>query len=136
MLQYSDLILLPTFEERLEFLRTESLPSEITFDQLRQLNQSFYNSRSWKTVRGNVISRDLGFDLGIPGREIVGKVLVHHMNPLTPKDLLYHSEDALDPEFLITTSYQTHQAIHFGSEPLEIVSDRKPGDTTLWQTLS
>lgn len=136
MLQYSDLILLPTFEERLEFLRTEGLPSEITFDQLRQLNQRFYNSRSWKMVRRSVISRDLGFDLGIPGREIVGRVLVHHMNPLTPKDLLYHSEDALDPELLISTSYQTHQAIHFGSERLEIVSDRSPGDTSLWQTLS
>jgi hypothetical protein len=136
MLQYSDLILLPTFEERLEFLRTESLPSEITFDQLRQLNQKFYNSRSWKTVRSSVISRDLGFDLAIPGREIVGRVLVHHMNPLTPKDLLYHSDDALDPDFLITTSYQTHQAIHFGSKPLEPLVDRKSGDTVLWQTLS
>jgi hypothetical protein len=136
MLQYSDLILLPTFEERLEFLRTDGLPSEITFDQLRKLNQSFYNSRSWKIIRSHVISRDLGFDLAIPGREIFGRVLVHHMNPLTPKDLLRHSEEALDPEFLITTSYQTHQAIHFGSRPLEIVSDRKSGDTTLWQTLS
>jgi len=136
MIQYSDLILLLTFEDRLDFLRTESLPSEITFDQLRLLNQSFYNSRAWKIVRRSVIARDLGFDLGIPGREIIGRVLVHHMNPLTPKDLLYHSEDALDPDFLITTSYQTHQAIHFGSKPLEIVSDRKLGDTTLWQTLS
>lgn len=136
MLRYSDLIQIPSFEGRLEFLRTDGLPSEITFDQLRELNQSFYNSRSWKKVREYIIARDLGFDLGIPGREIVGRVLVHHMNPLTPKDLLYHSEDALDPDFLITTSYQTHQAIHFGSKPLEIVSDRKPGDTTLWQKLS
>jgi hypothetical protein len=135
MLRYSDLIQIPSFEGRLEFLRTDGLPSEITFDQLRELNQSFYNSRSWKNVREYIIARDLGYDLGIPGREIIGRVLVHHMNPLTPKDLLYHSENALDPSYLITTSYQTHQAIHFGSKPLEIVSDRKSGDTTLWQTL-
>jgi hypothetical protein len=136
MLTYSDLIQIPTFEERLEFLRTEGLPSELTFDKLRYLNQRFYNSRSWKTVRESVIGRDLGFDLAMPGREIFGRVLVHHMNPITPKDLLYHSEDALDPEFLITTSYDTHQAIHFGSKTPDILSDRKPGDTKLWQTLS
>jgi len=136
MLVYSDLIQLPTFEERLEFLRTDGLSSELTFDKLRYLNQKFYNSRSWKTSRAFVISRDLGFDLAVPGREIIGRVLVHHMNPLLPKDLLYHSEEALDPELLVTTSYQTHRAIHFGTELQEIVSDRKPGDTKLWQALS
>lgn len=137
MLTYSDLILIPTFEERLEYLRTDSLPSELTFDKLRYLNQKFYNSRAWKRVRTSVIARDLGFDLGIPGREISGRVLVHHMNPLLPKDLLYHSEEALDPEFLITTSFDTHQAIHFGYEkPDEFLLERKPGDTKLWQPLS
>lgn len=132
MLTYSDLILLPTFEERLYFLRTEGLPSEITFDQLRYLNQKFYNSRAWKRVRGSVIARDLGFDLAVPGREIFGRVLVHHMNPIAPKDLLYHSEGALDSEFLITTSHDTHQAIHFGAEKLDILPDRSLGDTNLW----
>ena len=136
MLVYSDLIQLPTFEERLEFLRTDGLSSELTFDKLRYLNQKFYNSRSWKLVRAFVIARDLAFDLAVPGREIVGRVLVHHMNPLAPKDLLYHSADALDPKLLITTSYQTHRAIHFETELREIVSDRKPGDTKLWQPLS
>jgi len=136
MLTYSDLIEIPTFEGRLEFLRTEGLPSEITFDQLRYLNQRFYNSPAWKRVRDSVIARDLGFDLAVPGREIFGKVLVHHMNPLLPKDLLYHSEDALDPEFLITTSFDTHQAIHFGYEIPERFVERKPGDTKLWRALS
>ena len=132
MLAYSDLILLPTFEERLDFLRTDGLPSEIAFDQLRYVNQKFYNSRSWKIVRQSVIARDLGFDLGIPGCEIFGKVLVHHMNPLTPKDLLLHSEDALEPEFLITVSHKTHQAIHFGIMEPGILLDRSSGDTNLW----
>jgi hypothetical protein len=129
---YSDLVLIPTFEERLEFLRTEGLPSELTFDRLRYLNQKFYNSRAWKMVRESVIARDLGFDLAVPGREIFGKVLVHHMNPITPKDLLYHSEDALEPEFLITTSFDTHQTIHFGVERPDILVDRISGDTKLW----
>lgn len=134
MLTYSDIILIPSFEERLEFLRTDQTPSEITFDQLRYLNQKFYNSNSWKRIRRSVIARDLGFDLAVPGREIFGRVLVHHMNPLTPKDLLYHSENALDPEFLITVSEETHRAIHFGSEISESDIERKPGDTKLWQT--
>lgn len=132
MLTYSDLILIPTFEERLQFLRTDGLPSEITFDRLRYLNQKFYNSRAWKRVRASVIARDLGFDLAVPGREIFGRVLVHHMNPITPKDLLYHSEGALDSEFLITTSHDTHQDIHFGVEKLDILIDRSSGDTKLW----
>ncbi len=132
MLTYSDLILLPTFEGRLEFLRTDGLPSEITFAELRYVNQKFYNSRAWKKVRSSVIARDLGFDLAIPGREIFGRVLVHHMNPITPKDLLYHSEGALASEFLITTSHDTHQAIHFGTEKLDILPDRSLGDTKLW----
>lgn len=135
MLTYSDLILIPTFEERLEFLRTPALSSELSFDQLRYLNQKFYNSRAWKRTRKSVIARDLGFDLGIPGREIFGRVLVHHMNPLTPKDVLNHSQNALDPEFLITVSEETHRAIHYGSDAPTIDVDRKPGDTKLWQTL-
>jgi hypothetical protein len=132
MLTYTDLILISTFEERLDFLRTDGLPSELTFSELRYLNQLFYNSRSWKSVRGSVIARDLGFDLAIPGREIFGRVLVHHMNPVTPKDIYFHAEEALDPEFLITVSHDTHQAIHFGLIKPEPVIDRFSGDTKLW----
>lgn len=133
MLTYSDLIKLPTFEERLEYLRTGGLPSEVTFAELRYLNQKFYNSRMWKLARRNVISRDLGYDLGIPGRTIVGKVMVHHMNPITPEDIIVHQDEIVDPEFLITVSHDTHQAIHYGSPTRRIVlTERRPGDTRLW----
>lgn len=132
MLTYSDVIRIPTFEERLEFLQVNGKPSELTFDELRDINQKFYNSRQWKFVRESVIARDLGFDLAVPGREIFGKVLVHHMNPLRPKDLYLYTNLALDPEFLITVSHSTHQAIHFGSQPEEPIVERVSGDTKLW----
>lgn len=132
MLTYSDLILLPTFEERLEYLRIDGIPSELTFDQLRSLNQRFYNSRAWKHTRQTVLARDLVYDLAIPGREIYGRPIVHHMNALLPKDLIYNVEDALNPEFLITVSHDTHLAIHFGFERPEIAKDRFSGDTKLW----
>lgn len=133
MLTYSGLIELRTFEERLEYLRTIKLPSEVTFDELRYLNQQFYNSRDWKLARRHVISRDLGYDLGIPGRNIIGKAIVHHMNPITPEDIIVHQDEIVDPEFLITVSHDTHQAIHYGSPVRKFVLiERKPGDTRLW----
>ena len=132
MIIYSDLIMLPTFQERLELLRTDGLPSELTFDQLRYLNQRFYNSSMWKKLREHVIARDFGFDLAIPGREIFGKIIVHHMNPLTPKDLYLGVKETLDPDLLITTSHQTHQAIHFNAKIEEPFIERRPGDTKLW----
>jgi len=132
MITYSDVILLPTFKERLELLKTDGLPSELTFDQLRYLNQRFYNSSVWKKVRDYVIARDHGFDLAIPGREIYGKVIVHHINPLTPKDLYLGVKEALDPNLLITVSHQTHQVIHFDAELEVPFIERTPGDTKLW----
>jgi hypothetical protein len=132
MLTYSDLIRIPTFEERLEFLRTDEQSSELTFADLRFLNQAFYNSRTWKGVRALVIARDLGFDLAIPGHEISGRVIVHHMNPLIPKDIYFNSEKALDSEFLITVSNDTHLAIHFGYIKPDIFEDRFSGDTKAW----
>jgi hypothetical protein len=134
ILTYSELIEIPTFEERLEYLRTDGLPSELTFDNLRYLNQKFYNSRAWKKVRSSVIARDFVLDLAVPGYNITGKILVHHMNPLLPKDIYMGSERALDPEYLITTSFDTHQAIHFGSKIPEPIFelDRSRGDTKLW----
>ena len=133
MLTYSYLIKIPTFEGRLEYLRTIKLPSEITFAELRYLNQQFYNSRTWKLARRYVISRDLGYDLGIPGRDIIGKAIVHHMNPITPEDIIVHQDEIVDSEFLITVSHDTHQAIHYGS-PIRkfVVIERAPGDTRLW----
>ncbi len=132
MITYSDLLLLSTFEERLEFLKTRETPSEITFANLRFLNQAFYNSRGWRETRKQVIARDLGYDLAIPGRDIYGKTIVHHMNPLRPKDLLLNTEQSLNPEFLITVSNSTHQAIHFDIPQVEPSQDRYPGDTNLW----
>ena len=133
MLTYSELIKFPTFEERLEYLRTVKLPSEITFADLRFLNQQFYSSRGWKLARRSVISRDLGYDLGIPGRTIVGKAIVHHMNPITPEDIIVHQDEIVDPEFLITVSHDTHQAIHYGSPVRRyVLTEREPGDTRLW----
>lgn len=133
ILTYSKLIRLSTFEERLAYLRTDGLPSEVTFADLRYLNQTFYNSSHWKRVRKSVISRDLGHDLGIPGLDVMGKAIVHHMNPITPEDLLVHSDLIVDPEFLITVSHSTHQAIHYGSPTRKyVLSERAPGDTRLW----
>jgi hypothetical protein len=132
LLSYSDLILLKTFEERLDYLRTDGLPSEVTFAALRPLNQRFYSSANWKRVRRAVIARDLAYDLAVPGRHITGRVIVHHMNPLRPKDIYYNSELALNPDYLVTVSHDTHQGIHFGYTPPEPYKERAPGDTRLW----
>lgn len=133
MLTISEVMKLPTYEERLDYLSLDAADSQMTFEELRFLNQRFYNSSLWKSVRAKVIARDLGYDLAVPGREILGKVLVHHMNPLKPKDIYYNTERAIDPEFLITVSDVTHRAIHYGFVPLPpLVTERRPGDTTLW----
>jgi hypothetical protein len=124
---------LSTYEARLEYLSLEAGSSQMTFESLRGLNQAFYNSTLWKQIRREVIVRDLGCDLGVPGKDIMGKVMVHHMNPIKPKDLLTLSERATNLEYLVTVSEWTHNAIHYHSalpEPMNI--DRKPGDTKLW----
>lgn len=133
MLTITKVMELETFEERLNYLSLDARDSQMTFEELRDLNQKFYNSPLWKSIRGHVIARDLGYDLAIPGREIFGRALVHHMNPIRPKDILYSTAAALDPEFLITVSEETHRAIHYGYVPPPApVLERQPGDTTLW----
>lgn len=133
MMTYSELIKLETFEDRLAYLSLDALPSEVTFANMRWLNQKFYTSKAWRRVRDLVITRDHGWDLAVPGRPIFGKVLVHHINPLRPKDLYLRHECILDPENLITVSNQTHLAIHFGSETKEpVITERFKGDTKLW----
>lgn len=134
MLTYSELISFPTYEDRLDYLRGHpSAPAELSFGSLRDLNQKFYNSRAWKEVRDYVVARDLGYDLAIPGRHILGRVIVHHMNPLKPKDLYAGDGIALDPEFLITVSHETHLGIHFEHIPTSpILVERRKGDTKLW----
>lgn len=137
MLRYSELLTIDTFEGRLEYLQLDALPGDHTFGVLRKLNQKFYNSPLWKQTRQSIIARDLGYDLAIPGRSIYGRVLVHHLNPIRPQDIYYSVEKVIDPENLITVSFDTHNAIHFGSsiEAPVIFSERTPGDTNLWEKL-
>lgn len=133
MRTYSELITIPTFEERLEYLRVNALPGEVTFGVLRKINQKFYSSRLWKRVRAQVIARDLGYDLGVPGYDIYGRVLVHHINPLSPQDVLSNTELTTDLDNLITVSNETHLGIHYGYRPqVPRTVERFRGDTKLW----
>lgn len=132
---YSELSLLKSFEERYEYLRIGGRVGESTFGFDRYLNQQLYRSNEWKSIRNEVIIRDNGNDLGIEGLEIKKAIYVHHMNPIIVKDLLDDIDKVLDPEFLICTSFKTHEAIHFGDKtklPEYFPLERKPGDTTLW----
>ena len=115
---YSELILLPTFQARYQYLRLNGEVGKETFGFDRYMNQFFYRSPEWRRVRDFVISRDEGCDLGIPGREIFGRVIIHHMNPIRPEDIRNRSELLLNPEYLITTIHDTHLAIHYGDEHL------------------
>lgn len=132
---YSELITLPTFEERFEYLRLDGKVGAETFGFDRYLNQIFYKSNKWLSVRDKVIIRDNGCDLGIEGREIYGRILVHHMNPITMDDIVNHSSWILDPEYLITTVKNTHDAIHYSDENLLIKDpiERRKNDTCPWR---
>lgn len=132
---YSELITIPTFEERYEYLRVSSNVGKTTFGFDRYLNQIFYMSEEWKQVRYYVITRDNACDLGIKGRDIHIGIRVHHMNPITIEDVESGNHDILDPEFLICTSLNTHNAIHFGTaKNLErTFQERRRGDTTPWK---
>ena len=131
---YSELRRFSSFEERFEYLKLEGGVGLVTFGFDRWINQRFYRSREWRTTRDFVIVRDGSCDLGIPGYELRWGLMVHHMNPMTLNDIQHEGESILDPEFLITTSMQTHNALHYGTAdclprgPVE----RKAGDTRLW----
>ena len=132
---YSELIKLPTFKERFEYLSLKGCVGKETFGWERYINQAFYRSKEWKDVRNFVIVRDCGCDLGIPGREIPDRILIHHMNPILPKDIVLSNDFILDPEYLICTTHNTHEAIHYGSEDLLISEpvERMPNDTCPWK---
>ena len=134
---YSDLIKLPTFEERFEYLKTDSTVGEDTFGYLRYLNQMFYTSREWKIFRREIILRDGGFDLGCETRPISGIIYIHHLNELTIDDFKNHSSKLLDPENVISCSRLTHDAIHFSNKSIlpEEYVERRPGDTCPWRTI-
>lgn len=130
---YTTLSKLKTFEERFEYLKLAGKVGIETFGYDRPINQLFYRSPEWQSVRNYVIDRDNGFDLGAMDYEIVGRAIVHHMNPITIDDF-EDPEAIMNPEFLILTSVQTHRAIHFGVShlPPRLPPVRKPGDTKLW----
>jgi hypothetical protein len=132
---YSELIRLPTFEERFQYLKLDGVVGEATFGFDRYLNQRFYTSDEWRAIRDKVIIRDNGCDLGIADREIYGKILIHHMNPISKRDILTRSDFLLNPEYLICTYKNTHDAIHYGDESLLIKGPivRTLHDTCPWK---
>lgn len=130
---YSELIRLPTFKERFDYLSIKGAVGKETFGYDRYLNQRFYTSKEWQQLRTNVIARDLGCDLGLSGYEIGGKIIVHHMNPILPGDIIHSSEYLMDPEYLICVSAATHNAIHYGEDIVESPVERTKNDTCPWK---
>lgn len=131
---YRELCRYQTFEDRYEYLRLYGTVAHETFGFDRYINQDFYSSREWKAVRQQVVIRDNGCDLGVPGYEINGTVLIHHINPMASDDIIHGADWILDPEFLITTTPNTHNAIHYGDATMlpKPFVPRQRGDTRLW----
>lgn len=133
---YTELIKIPTFEERFEYLKLKGNVGTETFGYDRYLNQNFYKSSLWRSIRNQVILRDMGCDLGCEGYEIYGKVIIHHMNPITADDIEESSVYLMNPEYLICVSHDTHQAIHYGDRNLlqeRTFVERTPNDTCPWK---
>lgn len=133
--RYSELIRIPTFEERYKYLRLSGLIGESTFGFDRYLNQALYMSKEWKRIRSEIIIRDNGCDLAMDGYDIGEKIIVHHMNPLTIEDVNGRNDDIFNPEYLVCVSHRTHNAIHYGDESLlpKDPVERRPGDTCPWK---
>ena len=134
---YEELITYKTFEERYDYLRLIGKVGAETFGYDRYINQMFYRSKEWKRIRDIVILRDNGLDLGVEGYEIRDKMLIHHMNPISVDDIKYTSDYLMNPRYLITVSFNTHQAIHYGNRFNLITNpvERRPNDTSPWKTL-
>lgn len=135
---YSELIKLPTFEERYRYLRIGGRVGEETFGIDRWLNQIFYRTDAeWRAIRDYVIIRDDGCDLAMPDRPIESRILVHHINPITKDDIIHRTKRLLDPENLICTIKSTHDAIHYGDESKLLIApvERRPNDTCPWKRL-
>lgn len=133
---YSELIKLPTFEERFQYLKLDGTVGASTFGFDRYLNQVFYRSPEWKKIRNEIILRDNGCDLAMEGYEIRGRsIIIHHMNPITVEEIKHRDSTIFDPEFLITTVLTTHNAIHYGDESLLPKKPvmRTPNDTCPWR---
>jgi hypothetical protein len=133
-LTYGELTRLPTFEERFEYLSLKGVVGEATFGFDRWMNQKFYRSAEWLHIRDFVIARDRGCDLAVEGHDIHDRIIIHHMNPMSARDIQHSNEDILNPKFLISTTHRTHNAIHYGDASLlrKDYVPRRPGDTKLW----
>ncbi|WP_368361662.1 hypothetical protein [Ruminococcus sp. RTP21484sp1_RTP21281st1_A2_RTP21281_210402] len=132
---YSELIKLKTFKDRFEYLKLDGIVGEETFGFDRYMNQIFYKSNEWASVRREVIIRDNGCDLGVDGYEIHGKILIHHMNPINLSDIIHKTDELLNPDYLITTVLSTHNAIHYGDASLlpALPIERRANDTCPWK---
>ena len=132
---YSELRRITTFEERYKYLQLGGIVGKDTFGFDRYLNQIFYRSQKWRSIRDQVIIRDNGCDLGVEGCDIYGRILIHHMNPITLEDIERESDFLLNPEYLICTTHNTHNAIHYGEEKLLITApiERTKNDTCPWR---
>ena len=132
---YSELITIPTYEERFRYLKLDGVVGEETFGFDRYLNQIFYNSDVWKSRRNKIIIRDNGCDMAMDDYEIKGKIYIHHMNPIAITDILTQSDFLLNPEYLVCVAFRTHQAIHYGDESLLVTApiERKPNDMCPWR---
>lgn len=132
---YTELSKLNTFEERFNYLKLDGVVGKDTFGHDRYLNQLLYTSPQWKKARDQVIIRDNGCDLGSEDHEIQGRVIVHHMNPITVEDVMYERPHVFDPEYLISTTHITHNAIHYSDENLlpKNTVERTKNDTCPWR---
>ena len=132
---YSELITIPTFEERFEYLQLKGSVGKDTFGYDRYLNQVLYRSPEWKRLRNQIIIRDNGCDLACDGYDVYGKVLIHHLNPITVEDVLTRSRKVFDPDNLVCVSHSTHNAIHYGDVDLLVTGPiiRTKNDTCPWR---
>lgn len=133
---YSELSQMASFKDRFEYLRLDGAVGTETFGFDRYINQQFYRSQEWKRIRNEIIVRDNGCDLGIEGFEIYGRIYIHHMNPIMLKDIVHQTDFLLNPEYLICTTHQTHNAIHYGDESLLSTLEpvqRTKNDTCPWK---
>lgn len=133
---YRELIALPTFEERFRYLKLNGSVGEDTFGFDRYINQQFYNSQEWRKLRDEIIVRDNGCDLGLKGYDIGGRILIHHMNPVSVRDIRERSQYLMNPEYLICVSHDTHNAIHYGDEKQsrnKLPIERTKNDTCPWR---
>lgn len=134
MKSYSELMTIESYADRLDYLRINGLVGEETFGMDRYINQAFYNSHMWRTLRTEIISRDMGFDMGHPDFPIDGKLIVHHINPITIDEVVDFDYRVIDPENLITVSDDTHRLIHYGIEnESEVYTPREKDDHILWK---